>query len=71
MADETKKTQESELADEQLEEASGGYIDEFQSFRTLSPAAQAPETAELPLKEDGESRATTDVEYTLKVTDTE
>ena len=29
----------SELSDEQLEEAPGGYYDEFQSFRTLSPAA--------------------------------
>ena len=30
----------SELSDEQLEEASGGYFDEFASFRTLSPAPQ-------------------------------
>ena len=33
----------SELSDEQLEEAPGGYYDEFQSFRTLSPAASKDE----------------------------
>ena len=47
MSDETKKTQESELSDEQLENASGGdgtyFFDEFESFRTPT-AAQDAET---------------------------
>jgi hypothetical protein len=47
MSDETNKTQESELSNEQLENAAGGYFDEFESFRTLAPAAQESETGEL------------------------
>ena len=73
MPDQTKK-EEPELSDDQLEDASGGtglYLDNFESFRTLAPAAQDSETEKLPLKEDGESAATTDVEYTLRVTDTQ
>ena len=42
----------SELSDEQLEEASGGYIDEFQSFRTLSPAASQNEPDPIQQKSD-------------------
>ena len=82
MPDQTKKEEpkaantegESELSNDQLEDASGGtgaWLDTFESFRTLAPAAQDSETDELPLKEDGESAATTDVEYTLRVTDTQ
>lgn len=55
MSDQTNKTQESELSNEQLDNAAGGYFDEFESFRTLAPAAQESETAELPVKEDGET----------------
>lgn len=72
MSDETKKTQ-SELSDEQLEDSSGGsdhYLDTYESFRTLAPAAQTSETSEPSLKDDGE-RQETDVEYTITVTDTE
>ena len=55
MSDETNKTPESELSNEQLDNAAGGF-DDFQSFRTLSPAAQeSDETVELPVKEDGET----------------
>ena len=56
MSDETNKTQESELSNEQLDNAAGGYFDEFESFRTLAPAAQESETAELPAKKDGETQ---------------
>ena len=53
MSDETNKTPESELSNEQLDNAAGGYIDNFQSFRTL--AQESDETVELPVKEDGET----------------
>ena len=51
MSDQTNKTPESELSNEQLDNAAGGF-DDFQSFRTLDPES---ETAELPVKEDGET----------------
>ena len=41
----------SELSAKQLEEASGGYFDEFASFRTLSPAAPQHEPDPIPAHE--------------------
>ena len=69
MSDETNKTQESELSNEQLDNAAGGYFDEFESFRTLAPAAQESETGELPLKENGETEEEVRKAYDLNPND--
>ena len=66
MSDQTNKTPESELSNEQLDNAAGGYIDEFQSFRTLAPES---ETAELPVKEDGETEEEGGKAYDLNPND--
>ena len=68
MSDQTDKTPESELSNEQLENAAGGF-DDFQSFRTLDPAAQESETTELPVKEDGETEGEGRKAYDLNPND--
>ena len=55
MSDETNKTQESELSNEQLDNAAGGYFDEFESFRTLAPRHRNPRPRSYREK-DGETR---------------
>ena len=67
MSDETNKTPESELSNEQLDNAAGGYIDNFQSFRTL--AQESDETVELPVKEDGETEPVGRKAYDLNPND--
>ena len=70
MSDETNKTQESELSNEQLDNAAGGYFDEFESFRTLPPVApESDETVELPVKEDGETEPVGRKAYDLNPND--